>query len=187
VNRVTIVPRGQALGVTYQRPESDRYNYPEDYLRAKIVGMLGGRAAEEIVYGTKTTGAENDIEQATEIARRMVTRWGMSERLGLVQLAPRENPYLNGSLSYGNSRSFSEETAEAIDAEVRKIIDESHNEAKRLLTDHRNQLDALVGALLKRETLNEQEILEVTGIPAAPSPEARSLPAAIANGGTSPH
>src|SRR6185437_1189371 len=90
VNRVTIVPRGQALGVTYQRPESDRYNYPESYLRARIVGMLGGRAAEEIVYGTKTTGAESDIEQATGLARRMVTRWGMSERLGLVQLAPRD-------------------------------------------------------------------------------------------------
>ena len=76
VNRVTIVPRGQALGVTYQRPDSDRYNYPEAYLRARIVGMLGGRAAEEIVYGTKTTGAESDIEQATGLARRMVTRWG---------------------------------------------------------------------------------------------------------------
>ena len=94
VNRVTIVPRGQALGVTYQRPDSDRYNYPEAYLRARIVGMLGGRAAEEVVYGTRTTGAENDIEQATQIARNMVTRWGMSERLGLVQLAPRANPYL---------------------------------------------------------------------------------------------
>ena len=90
VNRVSIVPRGQALGVTYQRPESDRYNYPEAYLRARIVGMLGGRAAEEIAYGTKTTGAESDIEQATPLARRMVTRWGMSDRLGMVQLAPRE-------------------------------------------------------------------------------------------------
>ena len=101
VHRVTIVPRGQALGVTYQRPDSDRYNYPESYLRARIVGMLGGRAAEEIVYGTKTTGAESDIEQATGLARRMVTRWGMSERLGMVQLAPRENPYLGGPEGYG--------------------------------------------------------------------------------------
>ena len=124
VNRVTIVPRGQALGVTYQRPDSDRYNYPEAYLRARIVGMLGGRAAEEIVYGTKTTGAESDIEQATTLARRMVTRWGMSERLGLVQLAPQENPYLNGAGSYAGARPFSEETAEAIDEEVRKIINE---------------------------------------------------------------
>ena len=176
VNRVTIVPRGQALGVTYQRPDSDRYNYPEAYLRARIVGMLGGRAAEEIVYGTKTTGAESDIEQATGLARRMVTRWGMSERLGLVQLAPHENPYLNGSGSYAGARPFSEETAEAIDAEVRKIINESHEEAKRLLSAHRKQLDALVDALLERETLNEQEILDVTGLSRAPALDTGLLP-----------
>lgn len=176
VNRVTIVPRGQALGVTYQRPDSDRYNYPEAYLRARIVGMLGGRAAEEIVYGTKTTGAENDIEQATGLARRMVTRWGMSERLGLVQLAPRENPYLSGLNGYGDAKPFSEETAKAIDAEVLKIISESHNEAKKLLNIHRKQLDLLAKALLARETLNEQEILEVTGLPHAPALETGMLP-----------
>ena len=177
VNRVTIVPRGQALGVTYQRPDSDRYNYPEAYLRARIVGMLGGRAAEEIVYGTKTTGAENDIEQATGLARRMVTRWGMSERIGLVQLAPRENPYLGGRDGYAGEKPFSEETAETIDAEVLKIIGESHDEAKRLLSAHRKQLDALAEALLSRETLNEQEILEVTGLPPAPALETGMLPA----------
>jgi cell division protease FtsH len=176
VHRVTIVPRGQALGVTYQRPDSDRYNYPEAYLRAKVVGMLGGRAAEEIVYGTKTTGAESDIEQATGLARRMVTRWGMSERLGLVQLAPRENPYLAVPNGYAGARQFSEETAEAIDAEVRRIIAESHDEAKRLLSAHRKQLDALVEALLARETLNEQEIHEVTGLPPAPALETGILP-----------
>jgi cell division protease FtsH len=126
VNRVTIVPRGQALGVTYQRPESDRYNYPEAYLRGRIIGALGGRAAEELVYGTRTTGAESDIEQATGLARRMVTRWGMSERVGLVQLAPRENPYLGGSGGYTGEKPFSEATAEAIDAEVLRIITESH-------------------------------------------------------------
>lgn len=176
VHRVTIVPRGQALGVTYQRPDSDRYNYPEGYLRARIVGMLGGRAAEEIVYGAKTTGAESDIEQATGLARRMVTRWGMSERLGMVQLAPRENPYLSGPNGYAGSRPFSEKTAEAIDAEVLKIIGESHDEAKRLLSAYRNQLDALVKALLVRETLNEQEILEVTGLPPAPALDTGLLP-----------
>jgi cell division protease FtsH len=157
VNRVTIVPRGQALGVTYQRPDSDRYNYPEAYLRGRIVGALGGRAAEEIVYGTKTTGAESDIEQATALARRMVTRWGMSERVGLVQLAPRENPYLGGSGGYTGEKPFSEATAEAIDAEVLKIINESHDEARRLLSAHRTQLDALAEALVAQETLNEQE------------------------------
>ena len=175
VNRVSIVPRGQALGVTYQRPESDRYNYPEAYLRARIVGLLGGRAAEEIVYGTKTTGAESDIEQATGLARRMVTRWGMSDRIGLVQLAPRENPYLGGSGGYAGERPFSEATAEAIDTEVLKIISESHDKATRLLGAHRKQLDALAEALLSRETLNEQEILQVTGLPPAPALETGML------------
>ena len=187
VNRVTIVPRGQALGVTYQRPDSDRYNYPEAYLRARIVGMLGGRAAEEIVYGTKTTGAESDIEQATDLARQMVTRWGMSERLGLVQLAPRENPYLSGANGYAGAKPFSERTAEAIDAEVLKIISESHDEAKRLLNAHRKQLDALVEALLLRETLNEQEILAVTGLPRAPALETGILPLTDGESGSVRH
>jgi cell division protease FtsH len=167
VHRVTIVPRGQALGVTYQRPDSDRYNYPEGYLRARIVGMLGGRAAEEVIYGTKTTGAENDIEQATALARNMVTRWGMSEKLGMVQLAPRQNPYLASMDGYAGQRNVSEETASLIDAEVLRIIRESHEEARRLLTQYRTQLDALAQALLARETLDEQEILEVTGLPPA--------------------
>jgi cell division protease FtsH len=176
VHRVTIVPRGQALGVTYQRPDADRYNYPESYLRARIVGMLGGRAAEEIVYGTKTTGAESDIEQATNLARNMVTRWGMSDRLGMVQLAPRENPYLAGPAGaaafdgYGGARPFSEETARAIDEEVHRIIAECYDEAKRLLTDHRQALDALADALLQRETLDEAEIREVTNLPPARTP-----------------
>ncbi|MFL5311769.1 MAG: ATP-dependent zinc metalloprotease FtsH [Myxococcales bacterium] len=183
VNRVTIVPRGQALGVTYQRPDIERYNYPEAYLRARIVGMVGGRAAEEIVYGTRTTGAESDIEQATALARQMVTRWGMSEQLGLVQLAPRENPYLNAQAGYTGGRPFSEETARTIDAEVLRIIGESHEEARRLLTAHREQLDALAEALVARETLNEQEILEVTGLPAAPPLETGTSPSLAANGG----
>ncbi|MFL5425652.1 MAG: hypothetical protein ACJ783_11480, partial [Myxococcales bacterium] len=175
VNRVTIVPRGQALGVTYQRPDSDRYNYPEAYLRARIVGMLGGRAAEEIVYGTKTTGAESDIEQATGIARRMVTRWGMSDKLGLVQLAPRENAFLGAGPSFPAERPFSEATAQTIDSEVQRIISESYDEAVRLLTDHRGQLDALAQALVARETLNEEEILAVTGLPRAPALESGIL------------
>jgi cell division protease FtsH len=168
VHRVTIVPRGQALGVTYQRPQTDRYNYPEAYLRAKIVGMLGGRAAEEIVYGTRTTGAENDIEQATNLARNMVARWGMSDVVGMVQLAPHQNQYLGGVASFGGEKPFSDETARLVDVEVQRIIDECHADAKRLLVQHRKSLDALVTALLARETLGEQEILEVTGLPPAP-------------------
>lgn len=186
VHRVTIVPRGQALGVTYQRPQTDRYNYPEAYLRARIVGMLGGRAAEEIVYGTRTTGAENDIEQATNLARNMVTRWGMSDKLGMVQLAPRQNAYLGGSMGM-SERPFSEETARIVDAEVQRIINESHEQAKNLLRRHRRQLDALVEALLKRETLDEGDVLEITGLPPAPALESgRVAAAATSTAGTHP-
>jgi cell division protease FtsH len=167
VHRVTIVPRGQALGVTYQRPQTDRYNYPEAYLRAKIVGMLGGRAAEEVVYGSRTTGAESDIEQVTALARQMVTRWGMSDALGMVQLAPRENNWVGPSAAFA-AKAYSEETARLIDAEVARIINECHEDAKRLLVKHRRELDALVVALMRRETLDEKEILEVTGLPPAP-------------------
>jgi cell division protease FtsH len=130
--------------------------------------MLGGRAAEEVVYGTRTTGAENDITQATQLARNMVTRWGMSDKLGMVELAPSQNPYLGIPGGYAGARPFGEETARLIDAEVQRIIRESHDEAKRLLRQHRNALDALVRALLERETLGEQEILDVTGLPPAP-------------------
>jgi cell division protease FtsH len=179
VHRVTIVPRGQALGVTYQRPQTDRYNYPEAYLRARIVGMLGGRAAEEVVYGTRTTGAESDIEQATALARNMVTRWGMSDRLGMVQLVSRQNPYLGGAL--GGDKPFSEETARIVDAEVSRIISECHADAVRLLREHRRALDALVQALLQRDTLGEQEILDATGLPPAPGLETRPLPIAGAS------
>src|SRR5262249_22380691 len=146
VNRVTIVPRGQALGVTYQRPDSDRYNYPEAYLRAKIIGMLGGRAAEELVYGTRTTGAENDIEQATNLARNMVARWGMSDVVGMVQLAPRQNAYLGTAATFPGDKPFSDETARLVDVEVQRIIGECYDEAIRLLTTHRKSLDALVRA-----------------------------------------
>lgn len=175
VHRVSIVPRGQALGVTYQRPQTDRYNYPEAYLRARIVGMLGGRAAEEVVYGTRTTGAENDIEQATNLARNMVTRWGMSEAIGMVQLAPRQNAYLGTGGGFGGEKPFSEETAKLIDDEVHRIIRECHELALRLLREHRASLDGLVRALLQKETLSEQEILDATGLPPAPELQSRPL------------
>jgi cell division protease FtsH len=164
VKRVSIVPRGQALGVTYQMPDDERYNYTDSFLKARIVGILGGRVAEEIVYGDRTTGAENDIEQATGIARRMVTRWGMSDELGMVELAARENPYLSSGYGQLARKDISEHTAERIDKEVRRIIQEGHAEATRLLTEHRSQLDALAKALLERETLDEQGLWEVTGL-----------------------
>jgi cell division protease FtsH len=172
VNRVSIVPRGQALGVTYQRPDKDKYNYEEEYLRARIIGILGGRSAEEIVFGTKTTGAENDIQQATEIAKNMVTRWGMSKELGLIQLSGPRNEYLG--VNYGQ-QPYSEDTAKRIDAEVVRIIQECHEEAKKLLKEHRKALDALAQALLEKENLNEEEILKATGLPPAPKLIIRKL------------
>src|SRR5579859_8082209 len=170
VNRVTIVPRGQALGVTYQRPEDDRHNYSREYLIARITGAMGGRAAEEVVYGTLTTGAENDMQQATDLARQMVTRWGMSEKLGPVTLAPREDPFLarDPFAGMGGSRPYSEATAEVVDAEVERILQECYADGVRLLREHRSELDRLARALLEHETLDEQEILKVTGIRPAP-------------------
>ena len=178
VNRVTIIPRGQALGVTFQRPEEDRYDYPEEYLRARIVGALGGRAAEVVVYGPRTTGAENDIDQATDLARRMVSRWGMSDELDMVALAPRESPFLGGGAPGGwdGQKPYSEETARKIDAEVQRIIRGSHDQARRLLSEHRDELDALARALLERETLDEEEILAVTGLTRAPRLEGGRRP-----------
>lgn len=177
VHRVTIVPRGMALGVTYQRPQDDRYNYPEAYLRARITGILGGRAAEEVVYGTRTTGAESDIEQATSLARQMVTRWGMSDRLGMVELAPRQNQWTGG---FGGARQHSEQTAALVDEEIARIIHECHEEAIALLREHRGALDALAAALVEREALDEKEILEVTGLP--PAPPLEELPRASGGG-----
>jgi cell division protease FtsH len=141
--------------------------------------MLGGRAAEELVYASRTTGAENDIQQATQLARNMVTRWGMSDKLGMVQLAPPENPFLEGQAAGfgGGEKPFGERTAEVIDAEVQRIIHECHEQAKSLLAEHRHRLDALVAALLERETLDQEEILQVTGLPPAPDLQHRAIAA----------
>ena len=165
VRRVTVVPRGQALGVTLSVPDDDRYNYSEPYLRARIVNALGGRAAEEIVYGMVTTGAENDIKQVTDLARGMVTRWGMSPEVGLVALAStEEGNYLDGGMG-ATSRPYSEEVARAIDKAVRRIIDECHEKALDLLRRERPRLEALTEALLRDETLNEEQMREVTELP----------------------
>jgi len=172
VNRVTIIPRGQALGVTYQRPDDDQHSYSEEYLQARIVGAMGGRAAEEVVYGGRTTGAENDIQQASALARQMVTRWGMSDELGPVTLAPRDDL----PAGFGMSKPYSEATARSIDIEVQRMLRESHAEAVRLLEQYRPQLDALAEALLEHETLEEQEILKVTGLPRAPRLHDRPIP-----------
>ena len=152
-----------ALGVTYQLPVDDRTSYAEDYLRARITSALGGRAAEKLVYGVVTTGAENDLQQVTEIARHMVLRWGMSEKLGPISFVAPQDEGLPPAFQH---QPYSEATSELIDAEVRRIVEESHCEADRLLTVHRDKLETLAQALLKAECLNEKEIREVTGLTA---------------------
>jgi cell division protease FtsH len=172
VHRVSIVPRGMALGATWQLPIDDRTSYAEDYLRTRITCALGGRAAEKIVYGVVTTGAENDLQQVTEIARRMVLRWGMSETLGPVSfVAPQDD----GLPAAFQQRPYSEATSVLIDGEVRHIVDESHREAARLLARHRDQLDALAHALLSAESLNGAEIRDATGLMERPAPEPEVL------------
>jgi cell division protease FtsH len=172
VHRVSIVPRGMALGATYQLPVDDRTSYAEDYLRAHITSALGGRAAEKLIYGVATTGAENDLQQVTEIARHMVLRWGMSDKLGPISfVAPRDE----GLPPAFQHRPYSEATSELIDAEVRDIVEKSHSEADRLLAEHRDKLNALAQALLKAESLNEKEIWEVTGLTKPPGQEEETL------------
>jgi cell division protease FtsH len=165
VRRVTIIPRGQALGVTLSVPEADRYNYGEPYLRARIVNALGGRAAEQIVYGTVTTGAENDIRQVTDLARAMVTRFGMSKEIGLLALSGNdEGNFLERGLAGGAQRPYSEATAELVDQATKRIVDESYLKALDLLNDHRTQLDALTRALLREESLDERQMRAAAGL-----------------------
>lgn len=183
VNRVTIMPRGQALGVTYQRPQDERHNYERGYLQARLIGIMGGRAAEELVYGDRTSGAEGDLEQATNLARQMVTRWGMSDELGPVSLAPRESVLgVPATLTFGGTTAHSEETAQLIDHEVGRMLRESYASAVRVLAEHRHELDALATALLEQETLDEQQILDITGLPAALRLGGLRRPVASSNG-----
>jgi len=164
VQRVTIVPRGQALGVTYSRPLDDIVNYTEPYLRARIQVALGGRIAEEIVFNVTSTGAENDIKQATNLARQMVVRWGMSPKVGLVSLASEDgNEFLGGA--FGMGREHGEAMAGIIDQETRRIIDECYAAARHLVEHERPRLVALAEALLKDESLDHDEILKVTELP----------------------
>jgi cell division protease FtsH len=161
IHRVSIVPRGMALGATYQLPVDDRTSYAEDYLQARITCALGGRAAEKLVYGATTTGAENDLQQVTEIARHMVLRWGMSEKLGPISFVAPEDAGLPPAFQ---QQPYSERTSELIDDEVRRIVEESHREADQLLAEHRDKLEALAQGLLKSESLNAKEIREITGL-----------------------
>jgi cell division protease FtsH len=160
VRKVSIVPRGRALGVTLQTPDADRYGYSADFLRQRITTALGGRAAEELVYGEYTTGAEADLQFVTRMARSMVGRWGMSEAVGPLAVLPPAGS--EGFASAGEL--LADETRKLFDAEVRRIVDEAYEQATTLLHDNRPQLDALVAALLERETLDEAEAYRIAGI-----------------------
>jgi cell division protease FtsH len=171
VTKVTIVPRGQALGVTQYTPLDDRYNYTKEYLEAQLVTALGGRAAEEVAIGHITTGAENDLQRVTAIARQMVSRWGMSERIGTISFSEREDPFAGTALANG-SREYSEKTASIIDEEVDHIVKWAYNRAVSLLTEHRETLNRIARALRLYETIDAKQlraIMEETGaINAAP-------------------
>ncbi len=158
VHKVTIIPRGPALGLTQQLPKADRLSMSKKFAAAKIAVLMGGRAAEELVFGHFTTGAANDIKQASEIARRMVTEFGMSEALGPIAYNENDDTVFLGRDFTSSSRNYSEKTAQLIDEEVQKIIREGEGRAKDLLTKNRELLDRMAEALLERETLDREEI-----------------------------
>ena len=161
VHKVTIIPHGRALGVTEQMPEEDRYNYSKEELLARIRVMLGGRAAEEIACDDITTGAENDLVEATRLIRRMVTRWGMGS-LGLQAFeSDEQQPFLGYELTQG--RDYSEETAAHIDRDIQSILEQSHDEVKTLLDREHDKLDALVDTLLKDETVEQDGLERILG------------------------
>jgi cell division protease FtsH len=154
---VSIIPRGRALGVTQQLPIDDKYTYSKDYLMKRLYVLLGGRAAEEIVLHQMTTGAGNDIERATELARKMVTSWGMSEKLGPVTFGKKEEHIFLGR-EIGQSKDYSEKTAVDIDGEVTRFVSEAYDVAKALLEKNVDLLEAFAKNLLEKETMDGPEI-----------------------------
>ncbi|HEY5189699.1 MAG TPA: ATP-dependent zinc metalloprotease FtsH, partial [Solirubrobacteraceae bacterium] len=176
VRKVSIIPRGQALGVTFSAPDADRFNFDERHLLAQIKVALGGRAAEEVVFGDLTTGAESDIQQLTRIARGMVGRWGMSPAIGPVAVLPADgsSPLLPGVSA------TSEQTQQLVDHEVHRIVESAHAEATETIITHRAQLDALVAQLLEHETLDEAEAYAAVGLPPRNRPSPQPTPSVAA-------
>jgi cell division protease FtsH len=162
VRKVSIIPRGRALGVTFSAPDADRLNYDEEALVARIRVALGGRGAEELVFGNHTTGAESDLEQVTAITRQMVGRWGMSDAIGpLVAFPAGEDGFIPGT------QMASADTQRLVDEEARRIAIDAERRVAELLAEHRDRLDALAAALLERETLDQDEAHEAAGVPVA--------------------
>jgi len=167
VHKVTIIPRGRSLGVTHLVPEEDRHNIAQRELAARLTMLLGGRAAEKMQFDEYSAGAENDLKEATALARRMVTRWGMSERLGPIALGHTEDqPFLGREIAQEH-RDFSERTAQIIDEEVSKILHAAADRAQNILQEHRDKLEACAEALLDREVLDTDEIEQLIGPPAS--------------------
>jgi len=160
VHKITILPRGRALGYTMVLPDNDKYSTTRNEMLGQLAYMLGGRAAEELVFHDPTTGASNDIEKATSVARAMVTQYGMTERLGAVRYGQADGEVFLGR-DYGHQRDYSEEVAAAIDEEVRTLIETAHQEAYEVLVENRDVLDLLVTELLEKETLDKEEIAEI--------------------------
>jgi cell division protease FtsH len=170
VHKISIISRGMALGWTLSLPEEDKYLVSRDELMDQIAGIMGGRVAEEIVFKDITSGAENDIQKATQLARRMVTQWGMSDKLGTVTMGHKEELVFLGR-DLGEQRNYSEEVAAIIDEEIRSIVDHGYQTAKSILTQQRGKMDAVVDRLKVVETIDGKELDEIL---AAEEPRAAS-------------
>lgn len=172
IHKVTIVPRGQAMGVTQQLPEREKYIYPKEYMLDRLAVMMGGRAAEEVVAGTATSGAADDLKQATGLARRMVLEWGMSQSLGQMAMGDgRENVFLGYEIA--QRREYSEATAREVDVEIKKILKESYDHAVDILQKHRDGLDRVAKDLLEKEEITGKEVLELVGVKNKEAPVAK--------------
>jgi cell division protease FtsH len=163
VHRVTIIPRGRALGLTAQLPVGDRYNYSREHMEGMLAILMGGRVAEQIVLNQMTTGAGNDIERATILARKMVTEWGMSEKMGPMTYGQKKEEIFIGR-DLGMHRDFSEDMAKKIDAEVRKVIDTAYKSAKSIITEHQDLLLKVTDVLLEKETIDGKQLDRILGL-----------------------
>jgi cell division protease FtsH len=183
LHKVTIIPRGRALGVTFFLPEQDRYSYDREYLECNICMALGGRIAEEIFCGMMTSGASQDIKQATSMARRMVTEWGMSEKLGMISYSEAEQEVFLGKSWSSSGRAHSEATQQRVDAEVERIIETQYKRAREILETNRDKVEAMVKALMEFETIDSEQIKDIMGGRPPRPPKPSSTPAKPRSGG----
>jgi len=193
VHKVTIIPRGRALGVTMQLPTEDRYSLDREHLLQNISVLFGGRIAEEVFMSQMTTGASNDFERATDLARRMVTQWGMSESMGPMVYGENEGEVFLGR-SITTHKNVSEATMQQVDAEIRRIVDQQYGLARRLIEEHRDKVETMAKALLEWETIDAEQIDDIMAgreprppkpaTPPPPPPSQDQAPTAPATGST---